>query len=186
MERRESTRREILDAAWTLARERGLSGFTLRELAAAVGMRAPSLYTHFPARNAIIDAMFSQAWGDCAQALNTLGATESMPAREWLQRSAREFFDFCVKDPVRNQLMNQRSVPGFVPSPESYAPSVAVLQHFTANMAFYGVTRREDIDLYTAMIGGMIDAQLANDPGGDRWRRLLDRAVMMYADNVGL
>jgi AcrR family transcriptional regulator len=186
MERRESTRREILDAAWTLARERGLSGLTLREVAAVVGMRAPSLYTHFPSRNAIIDAMFGQAWDECAQALGGVSTNQSLAARDWLHRSAREFFDFCVKDPVRNQLMNQRSVPGFVPSPESYAPSVAVMQHLTADMAFYGVTRREDIDLYTALVGGLIDAQLANDPGGDRWRRLLDRAVTMYADNVGL
>ncbi|MET3812100.1 AcrR family transcriptional regulator [Arthrobacter sp. UYEF3] len=151
-----------------------------------VGMRAPSLYTHFPSRNAIIDAMFGQAWAECARALGAVGANQTMAPREWLHRSAREFFDFCVQDPVRNQLMNQRSVPGFVPSPESYAPSVSFMQHFTANMAVYGLTRAEDVDLYTAMIGGLIDAQLANDPGGDRWRRLLDRAVTMYADNVGL
>jgi len=43
--------------------------------------------------------------------------------------------------------MNQRSVPGFVPGPGSYAPSVAVMQRFTAGMAFYGITRREDTDL---------------------------------------
>ena len=36
------------------------------------------------------------------------------------------------------------------------------------------------------IIGGLVDAQLANDPGGDRWRRLLDRAVDMFADNLGL
>jgi len=57
---------------------------------------------------------------------------------------------------------------------------------FTSGLATYSVTRREDIDLYTALIGGLVDAQLANDPGGDRWRRLLDRSVDMYADNVGL
>ena len=32
----------------------------------------------------------------------------------------------------------------------------------------------------------MVDAQLANDPGGDRWSRLLDRAIDMFADNVGI
>ena len=29
-------------------------------------------------------------------------------------------------------------------------------------------------------------AQLANDPGGTRWSGLLDRAIDMFADNVGI
>ena len=38
----------------------------------------------------------------------------------------------------------------------------------------------------TAIIGGLVDQQLANDPGGDRWGRLVDRVVDMLADNLGL
>ena len=44
-ERREATRREILDAAWEIARRDGLSAVTLREVGERVGMRAPSLYS---------------------------------------------------------------------------------------------------------------------------------------------
>ena len=61
-ERRAATRREILDAAWQLAGERGLAGFTLSDVAGLVGMRAPSLYTHFDSKMAIYDAMFGDAW----------------------------------------------------------------------------------------------------------------------------
>jgi hypothetical protein len=39
------------------------------------------------------------------------------------------------------------------------------------------IPAQEDIDLYVALVGGLADAQLANDPGGDRWARLLDRAI---------
>jgi len=185
-ERRESVRAEILEAAWTLARDQGLPGFTLREVARLVGMQAPSLYTHFDSRHAIIDAMFGQAWRECGLAMEAVAPEHPLPARAWLRLAAHSYFDFCTIDPVRNQLMNQRSVPGFVPTAESYAHAVAVLEMFTSGLATYSVTRREDIDLYTALIGGLVDAQLANDPGGDRWRRLLDRSVEMYADNVGL
>ncbi len=38
---REATRSEILEAAWKLARERGVAALTLRDLAKEVGMRAP-------------------------------------------------------------------------------------------------------------------------------------------------
>jgi hypothetical protein len=51
-------------------------------------------------------------------------------------------------------------------------------------LAHHGITAQEDIDLYVALVGGLADSQLANDPGGDRWLRLLDRAVDMYLRDV--
>jgi AcrR family transcriptional regulator len=35
-------------------------------------------------------------------------------------------------------------------------------------------------------IATMVDQQLANDPGGTRWRRLLGRVIDMYANEMGL
>ena len=71
-ERREATRREILDVAWQLARERGLSQLTLRDIAHRVGMRAPSLYSHFESKNAIYDAMFASAWIELAAVFDAM------------------------------------------------------------------------------------------------------------------
>ncbi len=82
--------------------------------------------------------------------------------------------------------MNQRTIVGFTPSPEAYAPAVATLALTRALLARYGVTRQEDLDLYVALIAGLVDAQLANDPGGRRWLRLLDRAVDMFDRDLGL
>ena len=76
-ERREATRREILDAAWEIARRDGLSAVTLREVAASIGMRSPSLYSHFDSKNAIYDAMFAEAWGELAAVFD---AREPLPA----------------------------------------------------------------------------------------------------------
>ena len=60
--RRESARREILVAAWEAAREHGLGSLTLRDVAARVGMRPPSLYWHFDSKMTLYEAMFGQAW----------------------------------------------------------------------------------------------------------------------------
>ena len=49
-----------------------------------------------------------------------------------------------------------------------------------------GITRDEDADIYTALLGGLVNQPLANDPGGQRWRRLIPRVMNMYADDVGL
>jgi hypothetical protein len=90
------------------------------------------------------------------------------------------------RDLSRHQLMNQRTIFGFEPSAESYAPAMATLEVLRAALAAQNVTRQADVDLCVAVIGGLIDAQLANDPGGDRWSRLLDRAIDMLADNLGV
>jgi len=185
-ERRAATRREILDAAWEIAREQGLAQITLREVAHRVGMRAPSLYSHFASKNAIHDGMFGDAWTECLAVMTAAAETSPRSGRAALRFIARTFFDFAIGDLVRFQLMNQRTIVGFEPSAESYAPSVASFEQLRHHLAKQGVTRQEDIDLYVALVGGLIDAQLANDPGGNRWARLLDRTIDMFADNVGV
>jgi AcrR family transcriptional regulator len=184
-ERREATRREILSAAWAVAREQGLAQLTLREVAARVGMRAPSLYSHFASKNAIYDAMFADAWTEYLAVARSVDE-EPGNARTVLRHTAHTFFDFAVADLARHQLMNQRTIPGFEPSPESYAPAVTALEEFRARLSRFGITQEEDVDLCTSLIGGLVDAQLANDPGGNRWGRLVDRAVDMAADHLGL
>src|SRR5215468_8381040 len=59
-ERRESTRAEILAAAWELARTQGLAGLSLRDVARKIGMQPPSLYWYFNSKHAIYDAMFAE------------------------------------------------------------------------------------------------------------------------------
>jgi AcrR family transcriptional regulator len=185
-ERREATRREILGVAWQLARERGLSQLTLRDIAHQVGMRAPSLYSHFESKNAIYDAMFATAWTECLAVMTAAAGSPAASPRAAMRQLARAFFDFSASDLSRHQLMNQRTIFGFEPSAESYAPAVATLEVLRAALAAQGVTRQAEIDLYVAVVGGLVDAQLANDPGGDRWSRLLDRAIDMLADNLGI
>jgi AcrR family transcriptional regulator len=185
-ERRSATRREIVDAAWQVARDKGLAMVTLRDVADLVGMRPPSLYTHFGSKHAIYDAMFGDAWTQFLEHTKAVEADEPRTSRAALRFYARVFFDFAVGFPARHQLMNLRTIPDFTPSPEAYAPSVAMMEGFVARMARHGIRRQADIDLFTAIVAGMIDAQLANDPGGVRWSKLLDRAINMFADNVGI
>jgi AcrR family transcriptional regulator len=185
-ERREATRREILDAAWAVAREKGVAAFTLKDVAERVGMRPPSLYSHFASKNAIYDAMFGQAWTGCLEAMTEASRRQPAEPRARLAWMARSYLDFAVDDLARNQLMNVRISSDFEPSPEAYAPSVATFELGRSAMAEIGIRDDADVDLFTALVGGLVDAQLANDPGGRRYARLLDRAVAMYADHLGL
>ena len=185
-ERRTATREEILQVAWAIARDKGLAELTLRDVALGVGMRVPSLYSYFDSKNAMYDAMFGQAWMDYLGTLDAAEAALPRSPRGVLRAMSRSFFTYAVTDLARHQLMNQRTIPGFTPSPESYAPAVEVLGRARQLGLRAGITKDRDIDLYVALIGGLADAQLANDPGGDRWERLLDPAVDMFADYVGI
>lgn len=185
-ERREATRREILDAAWAIARREGLASLTLREVAARIGMRSPSLYSHFASKNAIYDAMFAQAWTELSEAFDALGPASFPGHRKAMLAEAEMFFDFAVADLARYQLMNQRTIPDFRPSAEAYATSTAVYERMRAGMRRHGVRSQADLDVWTAVLGGFVDQQLANDPGGTRWRRQLRRLVDMYCDEVGV
>jgi len=184
-ERREATRQEILDAAWEIARGDGLSAVTLREIAGRIGMRSPSLYSHFDSKNAIYDAMFARAWGELGAVFDALEPLPAAP-RQALLAWAEAFFDFAVADLARYQLMNQRTVPGFRPSDMAYAASVEVYGRMRAAMRRCGVSAQADLDLWTGIVGGFVDQQQANDPGGTRWRGQLPRLVDMFCDEAGL
>jgi AcrR family transcriptional regulator len=181
-ERREATRAEILEAAWALARTQGLAGLSLRDVARRIGTRPPSLYWYFDSKHAIYDAMFAEGNRQLLQRL----AEQDWPddPRELLRLTARVFVEFCTEDVARYQLMFQRSIPDFEPSQESYALALQVLELMRARFAQAGLTDPADLDLWTALVGGLAAQQTSNEPGGDRWLRLTDAAADMYADHV--
>ncbi len=182
--RRAEVRAELVSAAWELCREHGLTGLTVRLLADRVGMRAPSLYSYFASKEAVYDAMFAEGQRQLLERLDPV--VPDATTRKDFQVASRVFFDFCTEDPLRYQLMFQRVVPGFQPSAESYALAVEVLERLDAALAAAGVTDPADRDLWTAIVTGLTDQQISNDPGGDRWARLLPTAVELFCDHVGI
>jgi AcrR family transcriptional regulator len=181
-ERFEATRQEILDVAWELVRVDDLAGLSLRELGARVGLRAQSLYVYFPSKHAIYDAMFAEANRELLDRDRSVDL-DADPVIA-LRRSARQFVDFCTEDLARYQLLFQRTIPGFEPSEESYSLAREVLDGGRRVLAGVGVTEPADVDLYTGLISGLVAQQNANEPGGDRWTRQLDRAIDMYLAEV--
>jgi AcrR family transcriptional regulator len=184
--RRAATRAEILEAAWDVVHTDGVAGLTLKQVADRVGMRPPSLYSHFSSKLDIVDAMFGAAWGALDAVSEQLEKTLPDEPREALAVVATSYFDFATQDPERHALMSQRSVPGFRPTAAAYAPSVRVAERLGRVLDRIGIHDPAAADLWTAILSGLVSQQLANDPGGDRWRRLLRRTVDMYADELGL
>lgn len=181
-ERHSATRAEILQVAWQLARADGLAALSLRDVARAVGMQAPSLYSYFESKNAIYDAMFAQGAREYVEREAEIVFTGD-PVRD-LSTGVRFFAAFCTEDPARYQLLFQRTIPGFEPSAESFAIAVQGLAALRVRLATSGFPDPEALDLLTAIGTGLIDQQISNDPGGDRWLRLIDEAVEMFVTHM--
>jgi len=174
-ERHLRTRGRILEVAWALARDRGLAGWSLRDVAVQVGMRAPSLYVYFDSKNALFDAMFADGYRALLDRIEDT-STDGHPMQV-LRRAAHLAFDFSVEDPARHQLLFLRTIPGFTPSAESYALAQTATARLTAVLRAAGVGSPAQVDLWTALFTGLASQQISNDPGGDRWDRLVDGAV---------
>lgn len=176
--RRDAARATILAAAWQLVRDDGLASLSLRELARRAGITTPTVYAYFDSKNAIFDAMFGEAAEEFAGVAAEPFDTDD-PHRVLLA-GAQRFVNFCISDVARYQLLYQHSVPGFLPSAQSYAPAVRALDVARGHLASAGVHDPRHIDLWTALITGIVDQQISNDPGGDRWIRLTEDAMNMF------
>ena len=175
--RREAARAKLLATAWEMVREDGLAALSLRQLAKRAGITTPTVYAYFDAKNAILDAMFAdaaEAFAETRVDLPDLGSP-----LDHLVSDVHRFAAFCTSDVARYQLLFQRPIPGFEPSPESYAHAVRALNLTRKYLAENGVTGSRNLDLWTAVTTGLVDQQIANDPGGDRWTRLIEDAVRM-------
>jgi AcrR family transcriptional regulator len=180
--RREARVAGIVDCAWKLAREHGISGVSLHALAREVGIRQPSLYGYFDSKDALYDEMFADGNRQLIERLDALKLSRDprIALKEWL----RAFAGFALDDPARYELLFQRHIPGFTPSAASYALAEEVLDRAYSVMRAADVTRQGDIDCLVAVTAGIIEAQLSNDPGGTRWVRHLNRLVDLLVDEA--
>src|ERR1700736_1306686 len=180
--RRETRVASIVATAWELAGDHGIGGVSLHALAREVGIRQPSLYAYFDSKHALYDAMFADGNRQLLERLDALDLPSD--PRAAVRGFMRAFVDFALEDPARCALLFQCPIPGFEPSAESYAYAEEVLTQAVDLLRAAGLESQGDVDCFIAMVGGLIDAQISNDPGGDRWTRHLDRLTDMYLDEV--
>lgn len=180
--RRQRRFEEILAAAWDVARDEGLAAVSLHEVARRVGIRQPSLYAYIDSKMALYDAMFGQASQSLLDRI-TQGDLPPDP-RAALREACRVLAEYGRENPTETQLLFTRPIPGFEPSPASYAPAVEWYAHFTQLLDAGGVAEPENVDIFTAVVGGILQQQQNNEPGGDRYTRHLDTVIDMYFDYI--
>jgi AcrR family transcriptional regulator len=180
--RHQATKREILDAAWKMLRDEGVNALSLRALARVVDMEPQSLYTYFASKHSVYDHLFADGNRQLLARFDQLEVSDD--PRRALHAIAQLFVSFAAEDQARYELLFLRTIPDFEPTPESYAVALEVFNRARAILTGVGLHNSEDFDLWTALVSGLSSQQLANDPGGDRYIRLIDNAVAMFSEHV--
>jgi TetR/AcrR family transcriptional repressor of nem operon len=75
-----SSRDRILETATRIAQAHGYGGLNLRALAEEVGIKAASLYYHFPSKAELAAAVAKRYWQDAAEGLELISSATPDPA----------------------------------------------------------------------------------------------------------
>lgn len=123
MARTTDTREDLLDAGLAGFTERGFEATSIRDLAAAVGIKESSVYNHFESKQALWDAVLdraSSAFDNAAQELDVnvldpVGAAADYQALDatYLADPTEKLFDFYLHDPATRALRRLVSLEQF-------------------------------------------------------------------------
>ncbi|MGH2548578.1 MAG: TetR/AcrR family transcriptional regulator [Thermomicrobiales bacterium] len=102
-------RREIIDRARGILESEGRDALTMRRLAEEIGIRAPSLYKHFPDKRAVEIAVIEIGFLESADALEAGIAIDD--ARSPLQRLATAYRAYALAHPHLYRLMTEDELP---------------------------------------------------------------------------
>jgi AcrR family transcriptional regulator len=115
---RHEMRTAILDVAREIMREQGIAALNLNEIARRVGITPPALYTYFPSKMALYDALYRMGIQLFREAEETLWQTT---APDW--ERIRGWFELRLKlaeeHPELYHMAFDDPIPGFLPTPES-------------------------------------------------------------------
>ena len=168
---RQAMTEAILAAARTVMREKGVAGLNLNEVAALVGIKAPSLYNYFSSKMALYDALFGLGFRLSWERREAL-TREHPPSWERLQAWLEDHIQFAQEYPELFQLCFQHPVPGFVPSEASMEESrrlhrsslQAMAEIIDAGIIDSGLSVEQTLDVVIVVMHGMTALHLANDP----------------------
>lgn len=149
---------EIVVAGRAIVETDGLEGLTMQKVAAAVGVRSPSLYKHVASRGLLVKLIVEDVVRDLGRTLDAV-FTGDDPNNDMLTL-ARAFRDFAHRQPETYRLV-------FAPVPDEWRPAPEVLASASGAVlktaaALAGPERAlEAARLITAWAHGFLTMELA-------------------------
>jgi AcrR family transcriptional regulator len=169
--RRRATIEEALDHAEQIMTAEGAGAVTIAQIARRMGMRPPSLYKYFQSLHAVYDGLFARGNARLAayvdDAVSDLG-----PGLERLLEATRAIVRWSMLNRGLAALLFWRPIPGFEPTPASYALAERLVERSRADLATAvqegDLAPHADTDevfrLFTSLSAGICSQQFANEP----------------------
>jgi AcrR family transcriptional regulator len=192
MRRRQETLAEILDRALEIMKTRGVAGLSMAALAREMSIQPPSLYKYYPSLMAIYDALFRRGQQANLEALRA-GMSGAGPGLAAVAAGMEATARWAVAHPTLAELLFWRPVPGYVPTPEAFAPASTIVELLraaldeavAAGQIHSDAATDDGMALLSTMHFGVLSQHLANDPDSDwehgRFCRLHPRVIELFA-----
>ena len=180
-----------LDHAERIVAERGAGAVTITEVARCLGMRPPSVYKYFPSLHAVYDALFARGNARLASFVDH-AVRDLDPGLDRLLEATRAILRWSMLNPGLAPLLFWRPIPGFTPTPASYALAERIVERARADLATAvrngELAPHADSDavfrLFTSLSAGLATQQLANEPDATYesglFTSLTDQALDMF------
>ncbi len=115
---REEMRAGILEVSREIMREQGIAALNLNEIARRVGITTPALYTYFPGKMALYDALYRMGLRLFREAEEELWRTTE-PNWERIRAWFELRLALAEEHPELYHMVFDDPIPGFTPTPES-------------------------------------------------------------------
>ena len=121
--KQEDTKQKILTKALELFAARGYDAVSVGEIAQAVGIKAPSLYNHFPSKQAIFDALVEAVADQYARdtdkiSIHVQNAPQDVPvftaiSEEALFEKVRQIFEYSLHNETISRFRRMMTIEQF-------------------------------------------------------------------------
>ncbi|MFT5062802.1 MAG: AcrR family transcriptional regulator [Gammaproteobacteria bacterium] len=164
---KQNTRERILDEAEYIIAVKGPDGFTLQEVAERVGIRPPSVFSHFKGIPAVVEEVYKRVLEGMSAAID-IGDAEF--SEETFRRLIRSYVIYLAGNPAHSRLILQQLASGSRDRAalQSFESGVTLFERFVGpldtmitNAVEVGVIRPVSRDTLFSFISGAILCRLA-------------------------
>lgn len=106
MEKKESRKNEILEISAKLFKEKGYTAVSMRDIAAALGIKASSLYNHIESKQDLLQEIILSIAHEFTQGMNTILSSDQ-PSTEQLKRLIKLHVKIAVSNPSGLAALNK-------------------------------------------------------------------------------
>jgi len=184
--RQDNRRQLLLDAAAGLICRRGFHGTSMRDIGRATDMLAGSIYYHFPSKDELLVAIYTEGVRRIAERVDAAVARATDPMKR-LEAACVAHLEMLLTDSDYAQVV-VRVLPEDVPAVSARLTALRddYEERFRRLIAALGLPRARRRYARLTLLGGLNGAQAWYRPGGDSPARIARRVLECLREPLGV